>query len=178
MPTFHEHLKRKIRAKMTAPLASEATQQEIDRRRNNAIDPRGSNKAVSDALTGTDRRSQTKHLTNLTAAYNDDTTPQTCPATGASLDPKSHYTRPMVKRVDAETFDDLKRIANLLKSAGRHHGYAAHSPLGGVMLVACANPGAARDKANFIVGKSPSGGYVARALMPGGKTALVARAKG
>lgn len=176
MPTFHERLKRNIRASRTAPLANEHTQREIDRKRANAMDPQGSNKAVSDTLTGTDRKAQNAHFTNPGAAYNDSGS-TICPVTGVSLDPRSGYTRPLVHRVDTETFDDLKRIAKLLSDAGRHHGYVAHSVYGGVMLLALSNPGLAREKANFIVGRGTDGKYIARALLPNGKTALVARAK-
>ena len=192
MATFHEHLKRRLRAKRksakeTAPYASESVQREIDRKR-----AAYHNIAVSDALTGTDRADHNKRVVghpfvesgksmkidaDMTAAYNDSGS-MICPKTGASLSAASAFTRPMVRRVDAETWADIRRLAKLLKAAGRNHGYAVSSMHGGLALLAISNPGrGVMRKVEYIIGRSSDGNYVARKLLANGKTAIVVRGK-
>lgn len=88
-------------ASITAPLASEATQRNIDRKRR-----ANTNHAMDDSMTGTDRAGHLKRVVgkkgctnrvqeaNMSASYNDSHS-MTCPVTGLSLDPCSVYTRPL-----------------------------------------------------------------------------------
>lgn len=188
MTSYHERLKRKIRdrvksAEVTAPFASEATQARINAKRADAAAPNGGNKAVSDALTGTDRAKDGRRTVgetlasgpavpvrakaDYTAAYNDSSRP-VCPVTGVSMDPLSAYTRPQVYRVPPDIFEDLKRVVAVLKLAGRTRGWAQYARHGGVQLCMA-------GEATFLVGKGTNNRWIACHLNKDGTTSMVIR---